>query len=136
MTVNKNSLQQNSSSQEIDAIIKKLADWRGERLAKLRTLIKEADPEVIEEVKWKKASNPDGIPVWSHSGIICTGEFYKSHLRLTFPKGASLNDPKGLFNTYRAIVIHEEDKINEDAFKDLVRAAVEFNRNDKNSKSS
>jgi len=121
-----------SLSEQIDTIIRKLADWRGERLAQLRALIKQADPDVIEEVKWKKPSNPDGIPVWSHDGIICTGETYKNHLRLTFTKGASLKDPKSLFNTYRAIVIHEGDNINEGAFKDLIRAAVELNHKDKN----
>jgi len=120
-----------SSSEQIDTIIRKLADWRGNKLAHVRTLIKQADPDVIEEVKWKKPSNPDGIPVWSHDGIICTGETYKNHLRLTFMKGASLKDPKGLFNSYRAIVIHEVDKINEEAFKDLVRVAVELNHNGK-----
>jgi hypothetical protein len=117
-----------SASEQIDAIVEKLADWRSERLAQIRALIQQADPDVLEEVKWKKAANPDGIPVWSHDGIICTGEFYKNHLRLTFPKGASLKDPKGLFNTYRAIVIHEGDKINEAAFQDLIRTAVELNR--------
>jgi hypothetical protein len=121
-----------SSSEQIDTIIRKLADWRGEKLAQLRALIRQADPDVLEEVKWKKPSNPDGIPVWSHDGIICTGETYKNHLRLTFTKGASLKNPKGLFNTYRAIVIHEGDKINEDAFKDIIQAAVAFNRNGKN----
>lgn len=121
-----------SSSEQIDNIIKKLTGWRGEKLAHLRDLIKQADPNVVEEVKWKKSSNPDGIPVWYHDGIICTGEFYKNHLRFTFAKGASLKDPKSLFNSYRAIVIHENDKINEDAFKDLIRAAVEFNHNNKN----
>lgn len=124
--------EEKSQSEEIDAIIKKLADWRGERLAQLRALIKQADPDVIEEVKWKKATNPDGVPVWSHDGIICTGEFYKSHLRLTFMRGASLQDPKGLFNAYRAIVIHQEDKIDEVAFKNLIAEAVAFNRNGKN----
>lgn len=121
-----------SSSEQIDNIIKKFTDWRGEKLAQLRALIKQADPDVTEEVKWKKPSNPDGIPVWYYNGIICTGEIYKNHLRLTFAKGASLKDPKGLFNAYRAITIHEGDKINEDAFKDLIRAAVEFNSNGKN----
>ena len=121
-----------SSSQEIDTIINNFADWRGDKLAYIRTLIKQADPDIIEEVKWKKPSNPDGIPIWSHDGIICTGETYNNHLRLTFMKGTSLNDPKGLFNSHRAIVIHEGDKINEEAFKDLVRAAVELNRNSKN----
>ncbi len=121
-----------SVDEQIEAIIMKLSDWRGERLAQLRALIKQADPDVIEEVKWKKASNPDGIPVWSNNGMICTGESYKNHLRLTFAKGKSLKDPKGLFNTYRAIVIHEEDKIDETAFKDLIRSAVELNHQDKN----
>jgi hypothetical protein len=121
-----------SEHEQIDAIILKLADWRGEKLAQIRALIKQADPDVIEEVKWKKPSNPDGIPVWSHDGMICTGETYKNHLRLTFAKGASLKDPKGLFNTYRSIVIHEGDKINEAAFKDLISAAVELNHKDKN----
>ncbi len=121
-----------SPSQEIDAIIVKLADWRSEKLAQLRGLIKQADPEIIEEVKWKKPSNPDGIPVWSHNGIICTGETYKNHLRLTFTKGASLKAPKGLFNTYRAIVIHEDDEIEKVAFKDLISAAVALNLSDKN----
>jgi len=119
------------TSAAVDAIIKKLGDWRGERLAQLRALIKQADPEVTEEVKWKKASNPDGIPVWSHDGMICTGEFYKSHLRLTFAKAASLKDPKGLFNAPRAIIINEGDKIDEAAFKELIHSAVEFNRNEK-----
>jgi hypothetical protein len=125
------SSEEKTSYQEIDAIIRKLADWRGEKLTQIRALIKQADPDVIEEVKWKKASNPDGIPVWSHDGMICTGEFYKNHLRLTFSKGASLTDPKGLFTAYRAIIIHEADKIDEDAFKDLIRAAVELNLTDK-----
>ena len=130
------SLKDRSAHEQIDAIIMKLTDWRGERLTKLRALIEQADPNVIEEVKWKKPSNPDGIPVWSHDGMICTGETYKNHLRLTFMKGASLKDPKGLFNTYRAIVIHEGDKINEAAFKDLIRTAVELNHKDKNKQKS
>src|SRR5687768_3037232 len=109
-----------SAAEQIDAIIVKFAGWRGEKLAEIRALIKQADPEVIEEVKWKKPSNPDGIPVWSHDGIICMGETYKSHLRLTFAKGPSLKDPKGLINSYRAIIIHEGDKLNEAAFKDLI----------------
>jgi hypothetical protein len=134
MKINKNPSSEKTPSQEIDAIIRKLADWRGEKLAKLRDLIKEADPEGTEEVKWKKPTNPDGIPVWSHDGMICTGEFYKNHLRLTFSKGASLNDPENLFNTYRAIVIHEDDQINEAAFKDLICDAVELNRKNKNIK--
>lgn len=123
-----------TASEEMDAIIKKLSDWRGERLAQLRALIKQADPEVIEEVKWKKASNPDGVPVWSHDGIICTGEFYKLHLRFTFMKGAALKDPEGLFNSFRSIVIHENDKLNETAFKNLVREAVTFNQKSKEKK--
>lgn len=116
-----------STQKEIDTIIVKLTDWRGERLTQIRNLIKQADPSIIEEVKWKKKSNPDGIPVWYHNGMICTGETYKNHLRLTFAKGKSLKDPKNLFNTYRAIIIHEKDSINEDAFKDLIRSAVELN---------
>jgi len=123
--------EEKSQSEQIDAIIMKLGDWRAQRLAQIRSLIKDADPEVIEEVKWKKATNPDGIPVWSHEGIICTGEFYKNHLRLSFPKGASLKDPKSLFNAYRSIVIHEEDKINESAFRELILAAVALNSVDK-----
>jgi hypothetical protein len=118
----------------IDAIIGKLADWRGERLSHIRTLIKQADPEVIEEVKWKKASNPDGIPVWSHNGMLCTGEFYKSHLRLTFAKGGSLSDPKGLFTAHRAIIIHEGETFDEDAFKNLIKEAVALNQNEKSPK--
>ncbi|HSW97375.1 MAG TPA: DUF1801 domain-containing protein [Candidatus Saccharimonadales bacterium] len=127
-----NSFSEKSVDEQIERIIMKLADWRGERLAQLRALIKEADPNVVEEVKWKKPSNPDGIPVWSHEGMICTGETYKNHIRLTFAKGASLPDPKELFNTYRSIVIHEGEKINEVAFKDLIRTAVELNHKDKN----
>jgi len=118
-------------SDEIGAIIKKFADWRGARLAQVRTLIKQADPTVIEEVKYKMHSNPDGVPVWSHDGIICTGETYKKHLRLSFAKGPTLNDPKGLLNAYRAVIIHEEDPINEVAFKDLIVAAVELNQKSK-----
>lgn len=121
-----------SVDEQINAIIMKLTDWRGKRLAQLRALIKQADPEGTEEVKWKKPSNPDGIPVWSHDGMICTGETYKNHLRLTFAKGSSLKDPKGLLNSYRAIVINEGDKINKTAFKDLIRNAVELNQKDKN----
>ena len=127
-----NSLPSNKSyANEINAIIKKFNDWRGERLAQIRVLIKVADPGVIEEVKWKKPSNPDGIPVWSHDGIICTGETYKNHLRLSFAKGPILKDPKGLLNSYRAIIIREGDKINQAAFKDLIREAVELNQKNK-----
>ena len=123
-----------SPSQLIDARIKELSDWRGETLARLRTLIKEADPEMIEERKWRKASNAmAGVPVWSHSGIVCTGETYKNVVKMTFAKGASLKDPSGLFNSSlegnerRAIDIHEGDKIDEKALKALIRAAVALN---------
>jgi hypothetical protein len=128
------SIQDKSAAEEIDAIIKKYPDWRGEKMAQLRSLIKQADPNIVEEVKWKKPSNPDGIPVWSHDGIICLGETYKKHLRISFAKGPSLPDPKKLFNAYRAIIIHEEDIINESAFKDLIREAVEFNKKNKKGK--
>jgi hypothetical protein len=116
-----------SPSQLIDARIKELADWRGEMLSRLRTLVKEADPEVVEEWKWR------GVPVWEHAGIICTGETYKSVVKMTFAKGASLKDPSGLFNsslegnTRRAIDFHEGDKIDEKALKALIRAAVALN---------
>jgi hypothetical protein len=111
----------------IDARIKELGDWRGKMLARLRTLIKQADPEVVEEWKWR------GVPVWSHAGLICTGETYKNVLKMTFAKGASLKDPSGLFNssldgnTRRAIDFHEGEKIDEKALKALVRAAVTLN---------
>jgi hypothetical protein len=116
-----------SASKLIDARIKELDDWRGKTLSGVRALIKKADPEVVEEWKWR------GVPVWSHAGIICTGETYKSAVKLTFARGASLKDPKGLFNsslegnTRRAIDIHEGDKIDEDAFKTLIRAAAALN---------
>jgi len=122
-----------SASRLIDARIRELGDWRGEMLASLRALIKQADPHVVEEVKWRKPSNPAGVPVWSHDGIICTGETYKDHVRLTFAKGASLKDPKGIFNSglegnaFRAIVLYEGDEIDEKAFKTLVRAAASLN---------
>src|SRR5918992_1885568 len=122
-----------SASQLIDARIEELSDWRGETLARVRSLIKQADPEVVEEVKWRKPSNPAGVPVWSHDGMICTGETYKSVVKLTFAKGASLEDPSGLFNsslegnTRRAIDIHEGDKIDEKALKALIRAPVPLN---------
>jgi hypothetical protein len=121
-----------SPSQSIDARIKELGDWRGKTLAKVRALIKQADPEVVEEWKWRKPSNP-GVPVWSHQGLICTGETYKSVVKLTFSKGASLEDPAGLFNsslegnTRRAIDIREDDEIDEQAFVALIRAAVSLN---------
>ena len=122
-----------SASALIDARIKELGDWRGEMLSKLRALIKQADPHVVEEVKWRKPSSPGGVPVWSHDGLICTGETYKSAVKLTFAKGAQIDDPKGLFNsslegnTRRAIDFHEGDKINAAAFKALIRAAVALN---------
>jgi len=121
-----------SPSQLIDAKIKELGDWRGVTLARLRGLIKQADPDVVEEWKWKKATNP-GVPVWSHQGGICTGETYKSVVKLTFFKGASLDDPAGLFNSSldgkvrRAIDIKEDEEIDETAFVTLIRAAVSLN---------
>ena len=108
-------------------------DWRGKTLARVHALIHEADPEIVEEQKWAKATNPGGVPVFSRNGIVCTLETYKNAVKLTFAKGSSLNDPAGLFNsslegnTRRAIDIHETDKINEKAFKDLIRAAVALN---------
>ena len=121
-------------SQLIEAKIEALGDWRGEALARVRNLIKQADPQVGEEVKWRKPSNAmSGVPVWSRGGIICTGETYKDKVKLTFAKGASLEDPSGLFNaslegnTRRAIDIHEGDEIDEEALKALVRAAVAQN---------
>jgi hypothetical protein len=116
-----------------DAGIKEPGDWRRETLARVRTLIREADPEAVEERKWKKPSNPAGVPVWSHDGIVCTGETYKDKVKLTFAKGASLKDPSGLFNSSlegnlrRAIDIREGDKIDEKALKTLIRAAVALN---------
>lgn len=116
-----------SASQLIDARIKELSDWRGETLARLRALVKQADPEVVEEWKWR------GVPVWSHAGIICTGETYKNAVKMTFAKGASLEDPSGLFNSSlegnsrRAIDFHESDRIDEEALKALIRAAVALN---------
>src|SRR3954447_14961269 len=121
-----------SASQLIDARIKELGDWRGETLARVRDLIKQADPEVVEEWKWVKPTNP-GTPVWSHAGIICTGETYKKVVKMTFAKGASLEDPSGLFNsslqgnTRRAIDFHEGDQIDEKALQALIRAAVALN---------
>ena len=117
-----------SPSQLIDARIDELGDWRGEMLARLRALIKEADPDVVEEWKWR------GVPVWSHDGILCTGETYKAVVKMTFMKGASLEDPSGLFNssldgnTRRAIDFHEGERIKEAALKQLIRAAVTLNR--------
>ena len=117
-----------SPSRLIDERIKELGDWRGKMLSRLRTLVKEADPDVVEEWKWR------GVPVWSHDGLICTGETYKNVVKMTFAKGASLKDPSGLFNsslegnTRRAIDFHEGDEIDEEALKTLVRAAVTLNR--------
>ena len=122
-----------SPSRLIDERIKELDDWRGKTLSHVRALIKQADPEVVEEWKWRKPSHP-GVPVWSHRGPICTGETYKSVVKLTFSKGASLEDPSGLFNSSlegnarRAIDFHEGDEIDEDAFKTLIRAAAALNR--------
>jgi hypothetical protein len=116
----------------IDERIKELGDWRGEMLSQLRTLIKQADPEVVEEWKWVKPTNP-GTPVWSHDGLICTGETYKNVVKMTFAKGAALEDPSGLFNsslegnTRRAIDFHEGEEIDEEALKALIRAAVTLN---------
>ena len=121
-----------SASALIDAKIKELADWRGKTLAKVRDIIRKADPEIVEEWKWKKESSP-GTPVWSHGGIVCTGETYKNVVKMTFAKGAALKDPSGLFNsslegnTRRAIDIHEDDKVDQAALKDLIRAAVALN---------
>src|SRR5437763_16656010 len=121
-----------SASAFIDAKIKELGDWRGKTLAKVRAIIHEADPEIVEEVKWAKATSP-GTPVFSRGGIVCTGETYKNVVKMTFAKGAALQDPSGLFNASldgnarRAIDIHEGDKVNEAALKDLIRAAVALN---------
>ena len=121
-----------SASALIDRKIKELGDWRGKTLAKVRTIVHEADPEIVEEWKWVKPTNP-GTPVWSHGGIVCTGETYKNVVKMTFAKGAALKDPSRLFNASlegnvrRAIDIHEGEKINEAALKDLIRAAVALN---------
>ncbi|MCG7504998.1 DUF1801 domain-containing protein [Mesorhizobium retamae] len=130
-----------SPSELIDQTIKALGDWRGETLAKLRTLIKQADPDVVEEVKWRKPSNSMlGVPVWEHDGMICTGETYKAAVKLTFAKGASVEDPSGIFNASlegnlrRAIDFHQGDVIDEEAFKALIRAAVAVNMAGKKSK--
>jgi hypothetical protein len=109
-------------------------DWRTQTIAKVRKLIDQADPEAVEEIKWRKPSAPDGVPVWSHEGIICTGETYKTHVKLTFPKGAELEDPKGLFNagldskSRRAIDLQEGDEIDAAAFEALIREAVALNQ--------
>ena len=123
-----------SASASADARIGRPGDWRVEMLDRLRALIKQADPEVVEEAKWKKPSNPWGVPVWSHDGMICTGETHKSVVKMTFAKGAFLDDPSGLFNSSlegnlrRAIDFHEGDKVNEKALRALIRAAVALNQ--------
>jgi hypothetical protein len=122
-----------SASQQIDAIIKQPGDWRGKKLSQLRALIKKADPAVVEEVKWKKPSNPMGVPVWSHDGIVCHADMLKNAVRLTFHKGALMKDPKKLFNTrldsktVRAIDFHEDDTVDEAALKALILDAVRLN---------
>ncbi|MCC7267361.1 MAG: DUF1801 domain-containing protein [Caulobacteraceae bacterium] len=122
-----------TASELIDAKIARLGDWRGEALARIRKLIQEADPEVVEAVKWRKPTNPSGVPVWEHAGLLCTGETYKDKVKLTFAQGAALDDPSGLFNAgldggaRRAIDIHEGARIDAAAFKALVQAAVAFN---------
>ena len=120
-------------SEEVDAKIGELADWRGETLSRLRQLIREADPAVTEAIKWRKPSNPAGVPVWEHDGIVCTGETYKDKVKLTFAQGASIDDPSKLFNssldagTRRAIDIREGESVDAEAFKDLIRAAAALN---------
>jgi hypothetical protein len=120
-------------SELIDAKIAALGDWRGEALARVRALIREADPDVVEAVKWRKPTNPTGVPVWEHAGILCTGETYRDKVKLTFARGAALEDPAGLFNsslegnTRRAIDVHEGEEIDGEALKALVRAAVAQN---------
>ena len=120
-------------SDEIDAKLAALGDWRGEALARMRGLIREADPEVVETVKWRKPTNPSGVPVWEHAGILCTGEVYKGYVKLTFARGAALDDPAGLFNagfgggTRRAIDIREGETVDAEAFRALVRDAVALN---------
>jgi hypothetical protein len=133
------STESQSASRLIDERIAELGDWRGKTLTRMRKLIKEADPDVVEEVKWVKATSP-GTPTWSHDGIICTGESYKSVVKLTFAKGASLKDPAKLFNsslagnTRRAIDIHEGEKVDGTAFKALIRAAIALNASGRETK--
>ncbi len=131
----KNATHNNESpARLIDAKITALGDWRGELLARIRALIKQADPDIIEEVKWRKPTNPTGVPVWNQDGIICTGETYKDKVKLTFAKGAVLKDPSGLFNSSlqgnvrRAVDFHEGEKVNATALKALIRSAVSLNR--------
>jgi hypothetical protein len=122
-----------SASKQIDAIIRNTVDWRGKKLSQLRTLIKSADAAVVEEVKWKKPSRPSGVPVWSHNGILCVADTLKTAVRLTFPKGVQMKDPKKLFNTrldsktVRAIDFHEADTVDETALKALIQEAVRVN---------
>ena len=120
-------------SEDVDAKMAEMTDWRGEALARIRKLIREADPEVTESIKWRKPTNPSGVPVWEHDGILCTGETYKDKVKLTFAQGASIDDPHSLFNssrdagTRRAIDIREGEEVDADAFKDLIRAAAALN---------
>ena len=129
----KHDLETASPAEQIDAKIRSLGDWRGEALARMRQLIKEAGPDVVETIKWRKPSNPAGVPVWEHNGIICTGDAFKGYVKLTFGKGALLPDPSKVFNaslegnSMRAINIHEHDPVDEQAFKELFRAAVALN---------
>jgi hypothetical protein len=122
-----------SDSEQVDARIEELGGWRRETLSTIRALIKRADPEVVEELKWRKPSAPGGVPTWSHAGLLCTGEAYKGHVKLTFPRGAQLEDPSGLFNAglggnaRRAIDLREGDEIDEAAFEQLIREAVALN---------
>jgi hypothetical protein len=126
-------MDEKSASEQIDDIIKKSDDWRGAKLAQLRAVIKEADPSVVEEVKWKKPSKPEGVPVWSHDGILCVADTLKNAVRLTFPKGAQLPDPKKLFNTrlesntVRAIDFHQDDPVDEASLESLILEAMELN---------
>ena len=133
------SAEDESASERIDELIAELGDWRAETLSRMRKLVKQADPDVVEEIKWVKATSP-GTPTWSHDGIICTGESYKSVVKLTFAKGASLKDPAKLFNsslegnTRRAIDIREGETVDADAFKALIRAAIDLNTSTKKAK--
>ena len=132
-SLNVESTADETGTREVDARIQEMGDWRGKMLAHLRAVIKQADPEVVEECKWKKPSNPGGVPVWSHDGLICTGETHKGVVKMTFAKGAFLDDPAGLFNSSlegnlrRAIDFHEGAKVNEKALKALICAAVALN---------
>jgi hypothetical protein len=128
------SLKGESPSDLIDARFRELDDWRGSTLSRIRNFIKQADPEVVEELKWRKPTNPAGVPVWSHDGLICTGETHKDHVKVTFARGASLKDPSRLFNASlegnarRAIDVDEGEEIDEEAFKALIQAAVALNK--------